>query len=65
MINIDNIVIEFIENVLINDKSNYDIFIKTLYLKILNEIQFIENYINFFDIISNHTINYMVSNLII
>lgn len=53
VINIDKIVIEFIQNVFINDKSKYDIFIKTLYVKILNEIQFIENYINFFDIISN------------
>ena len=51
--NIDNIIIEFIKNIELTNSKDYNIFLKTLYIKILNEIQFIDIYILFYEIISN------------
>ena len=51
--NRDNIIIEFIKNIELTNSKDYNIFLKTLYIKILNEIQFIDIYILFYEIISN------------
>jgi hypothetical protein len=51
--NIDNLVIEFIENVKITTIEDYNDYLKTFYLKILSEINFYKFYFKFFDILSN------------
>ena len=50
--NIDNLIIEFIENVKITNIDNYNEFLKTLYFKILSEINFIKIYLIFFSLIT-------------
>lgn len=51
--NIDNLVLEFIENIGIIDNNNFNIFIENVYKKIILEAEFINFYIKFFSIISN------------
>ena len=51
--NIDNLVIEFINNIKITTIEDYNDYLKTFYLKILSEIKFFKFYFNFFDILSN------------
>jgi hypothetical protein len=50
--NIDNLIIEFIENIKITNIDNYNEFLKTLYYKILSEINFIKIYLTFFSLIT-------------
>ena len=50
--NIDLIIEEFIKSINFKDIFEYHIFLKTLYIKILNEIQFIDIYIKFFKFIT-------------
>jgi hypothetical protein len=50
--NIDNLIIEFIENIKITNIDNYNEFLKTLYFKILSEINFIKIYLTFFSLIT-------------
>jgi len=50
--NLNNLVIEFIENIKITTIEHYNEFLKTIYIKILSEINFIKNYLNFFILIS-------------
>jgi hypothetical protein len=45
--NIDNLVFEFIENINQVDKENFDEIQKTIYLKILSEINFVNIYLEF------------------
>jgi hypothetical protein len=49
--NIDNLVIEFMKNVKIYNIDDYNEFIKAFYIKIISEINFLDNYLNFFYII--------------
>jgi hypothetical protein len=51
--NIDNLVIEFIENIKINNIDDYNEFIKLFYLKLLSEIGFFKFYIKFFFILTS------------
>lgn len=51
--NIDNLVVEFIENVKINNLNDFNEFIKIFYIKLLSEIHFFKFYIKFFQIITN------------
>jgi hypothetical protein len=51
--NIDNLVIEFINNVKINNIDDYNEFIKSFYIKILSEINFFKFYIKFFLILTS------------
>ena len=46
--NTDNLIFEFIENIKILNIENYNEVLKTIYIKILSEINFIKNYLNFF-----------------
>ena len=46
--NIDNLVVEFIENVKINNIEDYNEFIRTFYIKLLSEINFFKFYMQFF-----------------
>lgn len=46
--NIDNLVIEFIENIKINSLDDYNEFIRSFYLKLLSEISFFKFYMKFF-----------------
>lgn len=50
--NIENLILEFIENVKINNAEDYNEFLKTIYYKILSEINFIKIYLDFFIIIT-------------
>lgn len=50
--NIDNLLTEFVENVKISNLEDYNEFLKTLYLKILSEINFIKTYLSFFSLIT-------------
>lgn len=50
--NIENLVLEFIENINQIDKEDWDETIKTIYLKILSEINFVKVYLQFVSIIS-------------
>lgn len=50
--NIDNLVIEFIENVKINNINDYNEFIRSFYIKLLSEIGFFKFYIKFFYILT-------------
>lgn len=50
--NIDNLIFEFIENVKITNIYDYNEFLKTIYYKILSEINFIKIYLDFFTIIT-------------
>jgi len=50
--NIDNLVSEFNENIKITNHDDYNEFLKTVYYKILSEVNFIKNYLNFFIIIT-------------
>jgi hypothetical protein len=63
--NIENLIIEFIENIKINNIDEYNEFLKIFYNKILLEINFIKFYIKFLEIISqvylvvyNYTLEY-------
>ena len=51
--NTDNLIIEFIENVKINNIEDYNEFIRTFYIKLLSEIGFFKCYINFFYILTS------------
>jgi len=46
--NIENLILEFIENVKISNFDDYNEFLKTIYYKILSEINFIKIYLDFF-----------------
>jgi hypothetical protein len=50
--NISNLVIEFIENTKISNLEDYNEFLKTIYFKIISEINFIKIYLNFFELIT-------------
>jgi hypothetical protein len=50
--NIDNLITEFIENIKIYNLEDYNEFLKTLYFKILSEINFIKIYLSFFTLIT-------------
>jgi hypothetical protein len=59
--NMNNLIFEFIENIKILNIENYNEFLKTIYIKILSEVNFIKNYLNFFIAITNtynHYYNY-------
>jgi hypothetical protein len=45
--NINNLVLEFIQNIRINSQEDFDDFISTIYLKILSEISFVNVYLEF------------------
>lgn len=49
--NIDCLVIEFIKIISFISENEYKIFFELLYKKIVNEIQFVEYYLNFFEIL--------------
>lgn len=51
--NINNLVIEFINSIYIYNINDYNEFIKTIYLKMISEINFFKIYISFFQIITN------------
>jgi hypothetical protein len=51
--NIDNLVLEFIENIKINNIDDYNEFIRIYYLKLLSEIKFFKFYIKFFFILTS------------
>jgi hypothetical protein len=51
--NIDNLVIEFIENIKINSIEDYHEFLETIYCKIISEISFFKFYFDFFQNISS------------
>ena len=51
--NIENLVIEFIENIKITNIDEYNEFIRTFYIKILSEINFSKNYLKFFSLITD------------
>ena len=62
--NIDNLVIEFIENINQISIETFDEILKTFYLKIISEINFITVYLNFLKIIGliyNKVQNYNLS----
>jgi len=46
--NINNLVLEFIQNIKINTQDDFNDFISTFYLKILSEISFVNIYLDFF-----------------
>lgn len=46
--NINNLVLEFIQNIKINSQDDFNDFISTIYLKILSEISFVNIYLDFF-----------------
>ena len=46
--NINNLVLEFIQNIKINTQDEFNDFISTIYLKILSEISFVNIYLEFF-----------------
>ena len=50
--NIDNLVIEFIENVKINNNDDYNEFIRSFYIKLLSELSFFKFYMKFFSILT-------------
>lgn len=59
--NIENLVIEFIETVKIQSIDDYNEFLRAFYNKILSEINFSKNYLNFFILITsvyNHVFKY-------
>jgi hypothetical protein len=45
--NINNLVLEFIQNIKINTQDDFDDFISTIYLKTLSEISFVNIYLEF------------------
>lgn len=51
--NIDNLVIEFIDNVNITNIDDYNEFIRSFYIKLLSETNFFKFYIKFFTIITS------------
>ena len=50
--NIDNLVLEFIENIKINNIEDYNEFIRSFYLKLLSEIGFFKFYMKFFSMLT-------------
>jgi hypothetical protein len=61
--NIENLVIEFIENIKILNIDDYNEFIRSFYIKLLSEINFFKFYIKFFNIITltyNKVNNYKI-----
>jgi hypothetical protein len=65
--NTNNLILEFIENIKIINIENYNEFLKTIYIKMLSEINFIKNYLNFFVLITsvynkyyNYNIKYFI-----
>jgi hypothetical protein len=52
-LNINNLIIEFINNIKLLTQEDFNEFIIAVYYKILNEINFIKNYITFFKLISS------------
>ena len=59
--NIDNLIIEFVENINQIDTDNFDEIQKTFYLKIISEINFVKIYLQFLKIIGylyNHVQKY-------
>ena len=46
--NIENLVVEFIENIKITSVDDYHEFIRSFYIKLLSEISFFKHYIKFF-----------------
>lgn len=50
--NIDNLVIEFIQNIKLNNIDDYNEFLQSIYNKIISEVNFIKNYLSFFKIIT-------------
>lgn len=50
--NIDNLIVEFIENIRIQSQDEYNEFLRVFYLKILSEINFSKIYLNFFNLIT-------------
>jgi hypothetical protein len=50
--NIDNLIIEFLENINQVDQENFDEIQKTIYLKVLSEINFTKIYLQFLRILS-------------
>lgn len=66
--NIDNLVLEFLENINQVDEDNFDEIQKTIYIKILSEINFCKIYLDFLKIIGliynkvqNYSLNYFIS----
>lgn len=51
--NLVSIIKEFIENIKIQNLNDFNIFFKTIFIKIINEIQFIDTYILFLNDIIN------------
>ena len=49
--NINLLVIEFIEKISYINQENFDLFLGLIYKKMINEIQFVDYYINFLEII--------------
>jgi len=50
--NIENLVIEFLENIKILNIDDYNEFIRSFYIKLLSEVNFFKFYIKFFNIIT-------------
>ena len=50
--NIDNLIIEFLENINQVDKENFEEIQKIIYIKVLSEINFIKIYLQFFKILA-------------
>ena len=51
--NLVSIIKEFIENIKIQNLNDFNIFFKTIFIKIINEIQFVDTYIQFLNDIIN------------
>ena len=61
--NIENLVIEFLENIKILNIDDYNEFIRSFYIKLLSEVNFFKFYIKFFNIITltyNKVNNYKI-----
>lgn len=62
--NLNNLIIEFIENIKISSIDDFNEYLKVIYIKILSEINFIKNYLEFNNIIiriySNYSSNYFI-----
>jgi hypothetical protein len=62
--NVNNLILEFIQNIKINSIEEYNEFLKTIYLKILSEINFVKIYLTFLLNIActyNKLLNYDIS----
>lgn len=62
--NVNNLVLEFIQNIKINTNEEYNEFLKTMYGKILSEISFVKTYLTFLKYIActyNKLLNFDIS----